>query len=197
MSALTVEAVPDSGNGWDELVHLWKGLDAPEGCKVEIIEGIVTAAPPPNTKHNLTAARVQRLLYTVIPEDWNIYQTLGVELPGQSGLFVPDLAVVPDAAVDGGPPTHIPADTLELVVEVTSPSNAVHDRVQKLRSYAAAAVPLYLLLDRCRPGTSIATLYGEPEDGHYRVLETVKYGEELPLPAPFDVTLDTGSLPLN
>ncbi|MET9472486.1 MULTISPECIES: hypothetical protein [unclassified Streptomyces] len=75
MGALTVDPVPGSGHGWDDLVRIWEETDAPEGCKVEIIEGIVTVSPPPSKDHNLTAALLQRRLYSVIPEDWEIYGT--------------------------------------------------------------------------------------------------------------------------
>lgn len=98
MSALTVDPVPGNGQGWDDLVRIWEETDAPEGCKVEIIEGIVTVSPPPSKDHNTTAALLQRRLYTVIPEDWEIYQTLGVSVPGRAGLYIPDLVVVPRAA---------------------------------------------------------------------------------------------------
>lgn len=71
MSAPGVDPAPISGHGqdWDGLVRIWEETDAPEGCKVEIIEGIVTVSPPPSKDHNLTAARLQRRLYSVLPED--------------------------------------------------------------------------------------------------------------------------------
>lgn len=70
MSALTVEPGPGPGQDRDDLVRIREETDAPEGCKVEIIEEIVTVSPPPSKDHNTTAALLQRRLYTVIPEDW-------------------------------------------------------------------------------------------------------------------------------
>lgn len=67
MSALTVEHGPENGTGWDELVRLWEQTDRPEGCTVEIIEGIITVAPPPANSHNGTAERLTRELHKVIP----------------------------------------------------------------------------------------------------------------------------------
>ncbi|MGY4390025.1 hypothetical protein ACVWXB_003324 [Streptomyces sp. TE12347] len=69
MSALTVQQEPRGGDSWEGLVRLWEETDWPEGCKVEIIEGIVTVAPPPVNDHNLIAEAVQRRLYTVIAAD--------------------------------------------------------------------------------------------------------------------------------
>ncbi|WP_228979814.1 Uma2 family endonuclease [Streptomyces sp. DH12] len=194
MSALGIEPEPSRGDGWDELVRIWEATDAPEGCKVEIIEGVVTVTPGPANSHNDTADLVQRRLYGVIPEDWGIYQTQTVAVPSRHGMFIPDLLVAPRAALK----EHghcIPLAVAELIVEITSRSNANHDRVEKLHGYATAGVPLYLLLDTWHSGRPTATLYGEPRNGMYRVLDTVKYGEELRLPAPFDLVLDTGEFP--
>ncbi|NBM15230.1 Uma2 family endonuclease [Streptomyces sp. GC420] len=196
MSALSVEPEPDGGYDWDEAVRLWEEADWPEGCKVEIIEGIVTVAPPPSEQHNDTADLVHRRLYGMIPEDWGVYQTLGLILPEASGLFVPDLAVVPRAALRRNDGQHVPADAAELVVEITSKSNANHDRIKKAHGYAKAGVPLYLLLDAWHSGRPSATLYGEPENGTYRVLESVEYGEKLTLPDPFGADLDTAPFPV-
>ncbi|MFC8697446.1 hypothetical protein [Streptomyces parvus] len=100
MSALTVDPAPGPGQDWDDLVRIWEETDAPEGCRVEIIDEIVTVSPPPST------------------DPWH-----------------------------SGRPT--------------------------------------------------ATLYGEPEGGTYRVLETVEYGRELTLPEPFGLVLDTGVFPIS
>lgn len=126
---------------------------------MEIIEGIVTVSPPPSKDHNLTAARLQRRLYSVLPEDWEIFQTLGVSVPGRAGLYVPDLVVVPDAAATG-PGNRIPAEEARLVVEFTSQANANHDRIGKVHGYAKAGVELFLLLDPWHSGRPTATLHG-------------------------------------
>ncbi|MFE7456254.1 Uma2 family endonuclease [Streptomyces sp. NPDC057554] len=194
MNAPAVVTVPGPGQDWDDLVRIWEETDAPEGCKVEIIEEIVTVAPPPSKDHSTTAALLQRSLYTVIPEDWGIYQVLGVALPGQGGIYVPDLVVMPRSAVSG-PGYHVPAAEARLVVEITSRANANHDRVSKVNGYAKAGVELFLLLDPWHSGRPTATLYGEPEGGTYRVLETVEYGGKISLPEPFALDLDTGVFP--
>ncbi|WP_371677013.1 Uma2 family endonuclease [Streptomyces sp. NBC_01276] len=194
MSALAVEHQQPSGDDWDSAVRLWEGTDVPEGCKVEIIEGIVTVAPPPVNDHNLIAAAVQRRLYTAIPDDWEVFQTLNVEVPSRAGLYIPDLVVVPREAVPEGE-NCTPAGAAELVVEITSRSNAVNDRVSKLNGYAAAGVPLYLLIDPHATGSPTIHLYGEPGDGKYRVLHAGKFGEAVRLPEPFELTLDTFGFP--
>ncbi|MFJ8843962.1 Uma2 family endonuclease [Streptomyces cyaneofuscatus] len=198
MGVHPVEPVPGQGQGqdWDDIVRIWEETDAPEGCKVEIIEEIVTVSPPPSKYHSATASLLQRPLYTVIPEDWGIYQTLGVQLPDRGGIYIPDLVVVPREVLSG-PGNRVPAADARLVVEITSRANANHDRVSKVNGYAKAGVALFLLLDPWHSGRPTATLYGEPEGGTYRVLATVEYGGTISLPEPFGLDLDTGAFPVS
>ncbi|WP_367434254.1 Uma2 family endonuclease [Streptomyces celluloflavus] len=194
MSALPTDPTPDPH--WDELVRFRAESDWPEGSKVEIADGITVVTPPPATRHNRIAVKVQRRLYTVLSEEWGVYQNLGVAHPAYRRLFVPDLVVVPDAVVaepDGG--DYVPLTAAELTVEITSPSNASYDRLNKAAAYAQAGVPLYLLIDRFAPAGPTVTLYGEPEDNVYQELQKVKFGEEVHLPEPFDLTIDTGVFP--
>ncbi|MDX2828533.1 Uma2 family endonuclease [Streptomyces ipomoeae] len=192
MSALTVSQDPEQS--WDDLVRFWEEMEWPEGSKVEIIEGIITVSPAPTYRHNLIAERIQRCLYSVIPDDWGIFQTLAIAVPSRLGMLIPDLVVAPRRE-DTDTDTHIPAALAELVVEVTSKSNARHDRISKPAAYATAGIPLYLLVDRWAPDGPTATLYGEPKGDVYRPLSTVKFGEAIKIPAPFDVTIDTSVFP--
>ena len=192
MSALTVGH--DPGQSWDDLVQLWDEMEWPEGSKVEIIEAIITVSPAPAYRHNVIAERIQRRLYSVIPEAWGVFQTLAIAVPSRLGMLIPDIVVAP-VREHAESDSHIPAALAELVVEVTSKSNARHDRITKPAAYAAAGIPLYLLIDRWGPDGPTATLYGEPEGDVYRPLSTAKFGEPLKLPAPFDLVTDTGEFP--
>ncbi|MEV7156050.1 Uma2 family endonuclease [Streptomyces misionensis] len=196
MSALTVDHSAADGREWEDLVRIWQETDAPEGCKVEIIEGIVTVSPPPSNDHNDIADLVQRSLYEVIPKDWGIYQTLGTAVPFRAGLYIPDLAVAPREALRVRKGNYIPATAAELVVEITSRANAGHDRIKKAAGYAQAGVALYLLIDNWAPGGPTITLYGEPQGDVYRVLRAVRFGDPITLPEPFGVTIDTGEFPV-
>ncbi|MBC7269319.1 MAG: Uma2 family endonuclease [Streptomyces sp.] len=191
MSALTVDHSAASGHEWDDLVRVWQETDAPEGCKVEIIEGIVTVAPPPSNTHNDIADLVHRSLYEVISKEWGVYQTLGTAIPSRDGLYIPDIAVAPREVVRSRKGNYVPADAAELSVEITSKSNASHDRIKKAAGYAQAGVPLYLLSDGWAPGGPTVTLFGEPHGAVYRVLHASKFGVPVPLPSPFELDLDT------
>lgn len=130
----------------------------------------------------------------MIPEDWEIFQTLAVSVPGRPGLYIADLVVLP-GAVATGPGNRVPAEEARLVVEITSRDNANHDRIGKAHGYARAGVELFLLLDPWHSGRPTATLYGEPAEDTYRVLDAVEYGEKLTLPEPFALDLDTWVFP--
>ncbi|MDX3578811.1 Uma2 family endonuclease [Streptomyces sp. FL07-04A] len=195
MSALTVDHSTAGGHEWDRLVRIWQETDAPEGCKVEIIEGIVTVAPPPSNAHNDIADQVQRELYLVIPREWGIYQSLGTAVPSRVGLYIPDIAVAPKEVLRTGAGNCVPASEAELIVEITSKANASNDRIRKAAGYAQAGVPLYLLIDSWAPGGPTVTLYGEPQGDLYRVLRAGKFGDTVELPEPFGLKLDTADFP--
>ncbi|WP_212911764.1 Uma2 family endonuclease [Streptomyces sp. TS71-3] len=195
MSALTVDHSTAHGHEWDDLVRIWEETDAPEGCTVEIIEGIVTVTPPLSNAHNDIADCVQRRLYQVVPEDWGVYATQGTAFPLKDGLYVPDLVAVPRAVLRAEGGNYIPATTAELVVEITSKSNASTDRITKAAAYASAGIPLYLLIDAWAPGGPTVTLYGEPKADVYRVLTAGKFGDTIKLPEPFGLDLDTSIFP--
>jgi Uma2 family endonuclease len=192
MSALTVGH--DPGQSWDDLVQLWDEMEWPEGSKVEIIEGIITVSPAPAPRHSVIAARIQRRLYSVIPDDWEIFQTQAIAVPSRLGMFIPDILVAPVQECTDAE-TYLPAAVAELVVEVTSRKNARHDRVSKPAAYASAGIPLCLLVDRWAPEGPTATLYGEPQGDVYRPLAAAKFGELLTIPAPFDLVIDTSEFP--
>ncbi|MFE2585325.1 Uma2 family endonuclease [Streptomyces sp. NPDC059378] len=93
MRALTVSEDPEQS--WDDLVRFWEEMEWPEGSKVEIVEGIINVSPVPAVRHNVIAARIQRRLYSVIPDDWGIYQTMAIAVPSRMGMLIPDLVVTP------------------------------------------------------------------------------------------------------
>ncbi|GCD35306.1 hypothetical protein OEIGOIKO_03049 [Streptomyces chrestomyceticus JCM 4735] len=192
MSALTVDHEPE--NGWETLLRLWEETAGPEGSKVEIIAGIVTVSPAPANRHNKIAWKLQRALTGVLPEDWGMYRTVGVSVPSRSGLYIPDLVVAPEAALDE-PGNFIPGAAAELIVEITSPTNACQDRISKAAGYARAGVPLYLLVDVWAPEAPTVTLFGEPRSDVYQVVQAVKFGEEIRLPKPFDLVVETAEFP--
>lgn len=191
MSALTVSQDPEQS--WDDLVRFWEEMEWPEGSKVEIIEGIITVSPAPAYRHHVIAARIQRRLYSVIPEDWEIFQTLAIAVPSRLGMLIPDL-VVPGTGPHrvGLPHPRRPRRAGRrghLEVQRTSRPRR---QARRLRHRRHPAVPPRRPLG---PDGPTATLYGEPKGDVHRPLATAKFGEPLKLPAPFGLVIDTSEFP--
>nr|WP_285730073.1 hypothetical protein [Nocardiopsis sp. ATB16-24] len=60
---------------------------------------------PPSDPHHYIAARVSRMLGRVLPDEWDVCRTLGIQLVAVERLYVPDLVVMPeDIALDPSNP---------------------------------------------------------------------------------------------
>ncbi|MGI5225659.1 Uma2 family endonuclease [Actinoallomurus sp. CA-142502] len=79
-----------------------------------------------------------------------------------------------------------------LVTAVVSPSSRYDDYETKRKSCAVNGVPLYLIID---PDTPSLTLFSQPGDGGYLQATPIPVGGALSLPAPFEITLDTTTMP--
>lgn len=80
-----------------------------------------------------------------------------------------------------------------MAVEVTShdaDTNA-RDRVEKRDGYAAAGIPVHLLVDR---DACLVTVHCQPRKGTYHLSHSSEYGEPVELPDPVGLTLDTEPL---
>jgi Uma2 family endonuclease len=66
-------------------------------------------------------------------------------------------------------------------------SNPSADRDSKRLGYAAAGIPLYLLVDRSAKQT---ILFSEPTRGRYRTVTSHEITDPVALPAPFSFTLE-------
>lgn len=86
----------------------------------------------------------------------------------------------------------IDAAELLLVVEITSEDTADNDRIWKWQGYAAAGIPLYLLVDRwSRPAATRLFSAPEPADRKYQQAVMVPFGASILLPEPFDIEVDS------
>lgn len=163
----------------------------PEGWRVELIEGEIHVVPPANGEHEeivteiaeqVTAGRHEKALRT--------YQGIGLHIPDAShtGKVIPDLTIAPKGSFADRGDYHDPTQVL-LVGEVTSRSTGDADRKGKLRGYARARIPHYLLIDR---EADTATLFSEPEGEAYTRQVVIKLSGKLELPEPLGFVLDTG-----
>ncbi|WP_027946377.1 Uma2 family endonuclease [Amycolatopsis taiwanensis] len=183
-------AFADSALTWEYLLHTWRALEVPEGWRPELaVEGI-QIAPPPGGQHNLTAARLHRALLPVVPDGHEVFQTQGVGFRNVGSIYVPDLCVAPVAAIPHGSDP-VPTEHVLLAVEITSRSNAEHDRKKKRWAYAHGPVPQYLLIDAFDEDGPAVSLFSDPVKGVYSRTIRIPFGEPIKIGAPFGIDLDT------
>lgn len=166
------------------------------GRKAEIIEGRLIVSPVPVLWHQVACRWLDLQLSVVCePKGWLPDRDAEIELPSTQDVIQPDLAIIRDAASLPMLESKRPLDHVLLVAEVVSPSSVRDDREVKPLACARAGVPFYVLADRFTDPLTV-TLQHDPRPDGYAKADVVVHGEKLRIPAPFDVTLDTSSLPL-
>uniref|UniRef100_A0AAU2A4T6 Uma2 family endonuclease n=1 Tax=Streptomyces sp. NBC_00093 TaxID=2975649 RepID=A0AAU2A4T6_9ACTN len=124
--------------------------------------------------------------------DLDLYQGTGlrVEAYGE-GRAKPDAVLAPEAHFAGHSEWADPDGAL-MVVEVTSYDSDTdrRDRHEKPAAYGQSGIPLYLLIDR---DSCTVTVHSSPDRqvGGYRDIRTAKFGENVALPDPIGIELDT------
>ncbi|MEY9863708.1 Uma2 family endonuclease [Catenulispora sp. GAS73] len=189
-------------------------LGLPEGSRVEIIEGDIVVSPAPRFDHNKIATLINNAFAIALASDpafpWETVVGTGVGEPSSRG-WIPDVAVMDRARSAEATAARVaiigPSDMV-MAVEVTSPSNADHDREPgpqhrqkngnriktKWADYASAGVEYYLLVDR-DPRVVRTTLYFDPnpETSRYESAIAWDFGQPIILPQPFGLTIDTSN----
>ncbi|GCB49345.1 Uma2 family endonuclease [Streptomyces sp. NL15-2K] len=177
------------------------GEASPTPIRPEYVEGTVVVPPQPNDNHNDGALELSFQ-----------FRAAGFRLVGMGNgyraahkdgstmaLLIPDFYVRHrkaselDESYRKAHRGWYPVDMITLVGEVTS-TNHWTDTGPKFRTYAAADIPVYVLIDRHSKTAHCYTdpiLPGDdPTEAYYATDTKVDLGEPLPLPAPYP-TLDT------
>ncbi|CAM5565532.1 hypothetical protein SAVIM338S_04727 [Streptomyces avidinii] len=195
MSAAAVEH-PHDGDSYSLLMTANRIMEQLPGHRVEILEGNIIVAPPADGPHarTLTTLMIPFLAAGLRGEKSEVLQGIGLWLPtGPADYAVPDLAVV-----DADYPEHEAENNcyapgcFRLVLEVTS-SNHSNDLKTKVRSYAQAGIPVYVIVDRKNVRVHLLTgPVGEGYDHH----TLYAAGQQLVLPDSIGakVTLDATTL---
>ncbi|MFD9327243.1 Uma2 family endonuclease [Streptomyces sp. NPDC060065] len=163
---------------------------APEGWRVELVEGEIYVSPPANGEHEeIVSEIVDQVAERRATRTLRSYTGIGLNVPGASetGHVIPDLAIASKGSFDDEEEWHAPSAVL-LVAEVTSTSTADRDREKKIHGYARAGIPVYLLIDR---EEAEVTVYSDPSGDGYAKGPKHKLGLTVPLPAPLGFELDT------
>ncbi|WP_327344297.1 Uma2 family endonuclease [Streptomyces europaeiscabiei] len=165
---------------------------APETVRLEFIQGRVVVKPVPDGNHSEIVAWLQRQCMQHRPELW-LHGERGLQTERyRKGRARPDGVLVPVGRFKGHGEWSETGSAL-MAVEVTSydADAGQRDRVEKPDGYAAAGIPVYLLIDR---DDCTVTVFTEPEDGRYRQQVNKPFGAAVKLPEPVNITLDTEPL---
>ncbi|MGW7254162.1 Uma2 family endonuclease [Streptomyces sp. NPDC054834] len=160
------------------------------GHRVEILQGRLTATPPPDGSHALSLTKACRALDLAGIEGSGAerVQGVGLWLPTLPEDFaIPDLSIVDEDFRDAHVTKNYYApDVFRMVVEVTS-SNWSDDLGPKVECYAQAGIRTYLVADR-KHGEVL--LHTEPVDGKYPEPQRFKRGQSVPVPKSVGVHLE-------
>jgi Uma2 family endonuclease len=149
--------------------------------------GVVMRALP-HRKHRDIVSGLRHQLAPLLPPDV-IVEDGNAFLVGPGIERTPDLVVIDRrrrAAHQRG--RAVDASGVWMFVEVTSRTTRVTDLREKPREYAAAGVPVMLIVDRRERR---AIMHYTPTGWGYADARRAQVGETIRLPEPFDTTLDT------
>ncbi|MGW7398778.1 Uma2 family endonuclease [Streptomyces cyaneofuscatus] len=146
----------------------------PEGFKVEIVEGTVHMSPQRDTHWRIILAILKQLLPR-FAED-RLLSDVRIDF-GEGNGFAPDLVKLFDKAAKDSHGRWLP-EHVEFVAEVISKGTAAADYGPKKAAYAAAGVPVFLIVD---PYVGRCLLHSEPKDGDYHKKLVVDFGLDVDL----------------
>ncbi|MBC2877309.1 MULTISPECIES: Uma2 family endonuclease [Streptomyces] len=180
--------VADSA-GLDEMFALIEAMNVPPGYRVEIIGGQIVLNP----HRKVHSTIIRRLVGDLTP--WlglgaDVLWDVRVDFPGGLNGYAPDVALLKDGAEED---EHGRCDyhDVEFVAEVVSEGSRRDDYDAKLKVYAAAGIPTYLIAD---PKTGVAHVFHAPRDGVYTDETSHTFGEKFALPGS-GIVIDSTSWP--
>jgi Uma2 family endonuclease len=160
------------------------------GHRVEIMEGRLSVVPPADGSHAVALTLATEVLLRAGVRDAGLWvvQAVGVWLPtDDDDHVISDLAVVErdfrNALVKSN--CYAP-EVFRLVFEVTS-TNWSMDLIDKVKAYAIAKIPVYVVADRERGEVLVFT---DPSGNTYRTRSVYKPGETFPLPDVVGIRAD-------
>jgi Uma2 family endonuclease len=165
---------------------------APETVRLEYVNGRVVVKAMPDGNHTSIFMWLLRQCMQQRP-DLDLAPERGVKAEAyRKGRAITDGFLAP---VDHfkGHGNWSDTDGALMAVGITSHDRDTdqRDRIDKPVGYAAAGIPVYLLIDR---DSATVSVYSEPKDGRYLQCSTRAWGATVELPPPVDITLDTEKL---
>ncbi|WP_327296820.1 Uma2 family endonuclease [Streptomyces sp. NBC_01197] len=191
MTPSTADHAQDAQMSVEEFEELAR--HAPETVSLEFISGKLAVKHVLDQLHGAIVMWLLRQCMQHRPE-LALYPEQGLKVDSyRRGRACADGALAPLDHYVGQSGEWADPDGTLMVVEVTSydADTDLRDRVEKRDGYAAAGIPVYLLVDR---DAEKLVVYSEPDRGEYRTRTSHAYGSTVTLPSPVSITLETGRL---
>lgn len=153
-----------------------------DGCRREIIDGVLIMTPAPNYRHQRASIRLASILLAAETPQTRVLHAPFAWRQLDGGSVEPDLLVIRATDVDPGGPLHPPATPL-LVVEILSPSRPKYDLAVKRALYERLGVAAYWIVDPAAQSVLALRLTGSG----YSVEAEVRGEEEFATDWPFPV----------
>jgi Uma2 family endonuclease len=174
----------------DELFERIEKMPAPEGYKVEIVEGTVFMSPQRDTHWEIILDIVEQLR-AKYPRK-RVKSDVRIDYPGHLNGFATDVTAMAEGAVktEDGRWRH---QDVEFVAEVISKGTAANDYGPKKAAYALAEVPVYVIAD---PYQGRCHIYTHPKGDDYATETKVAFGDDMDLTdTVVGLTLTTDEFP--
>jgi Uma2 family endonuclease len=154
----------------DHLLTLgdWNALPEDHTRQYELMEGVLIVTPKPILPHQSAGWRLAGQLEPQLPLELSVVtdSELVVDPGSPATVRVPDVMIVPTAAVDDGL-ARVDADAVPLAVEILSPGSRRTDQVTKFAEYAEAGIAYYWIIDLDKP---VSLLAYHLIDGEYELV---------------------------
>ena len=186
-----IEMAEESGELTLDVMFEWlEKMPIPEGTKVEIVGGNIFMSPHRQT-HWEIIFDIAEQLRTKYPRK-RLASDVRIDFPGRLNGFACDIAAMAERSVKDSKGRWRYQD-VEFVAEVISKDTAANDYGAKKDTYAAAEVPVYLIVD---PYTGEWHLHTMPKDGKYHSDVSFPLGEDIDLTGtPVGLVLKTDEFP--
>ncbi|MEO6808072.1 MAG: Uma2 family endonuclease [Isosphaeraceae bacterium] len=151
----------------------------PEKAHVELLGGRLVDKMTKHPPHDFTVGRFSSALRELLPADWFVREEKSLQLGG-FWRPEPDIAVVrgPDALYSNRDPNAV---DVALIVEVADSSYA-KDHGLKWRAYAAARIPVYLIVRLAERRVEVhRNPSGRGRQASYQDVETYLESAEVPI----------------
>jgi Uma2 family endonuclease len=172
----------------DVVQSIHDSLELPDGFRAEIIGGQITVAASPFGIHADILQDIRDAALSSLRPGYRLYENVTLEEP-DGDRYIPDLALLPRAAVRARHQWVFPTGMCRLAVEVTSPGQEDRD-YRKTTGYARAGVPIYLIVDQKRRRCVVQS---EPVGDKYGIVTEVPFGQDVTVPLETEFIIDTSA----